>query len=117
MNVYATVFSDLNRMMQTQLFRSTCCRNSAHSNLFCLMFCRGILGRTVTAKFGRLLGPAMLSPEEVSNWRGKTSPPAGDSLLRAVHRRLRKIRKSANEPMPCAVDQLRLCRPASARDR
>jgi len=37
-----------------------------HSNLFCLTFYRGILGRTVPGiEFGRLLDPTMLSPNEI----------------------------------------------------
>src|SRR5258708_25072276 len=78
MDVYATLFSDLNRMMQTQQVPLDVLPEfRPHSNLFCLMFYRGILGRTVPGiKFGRLLDPVMLSPEECSNWRGRTSPAA-----------------------------------------
>jgi hypothetical protein len=56
MNVYATVFSDLNRMMQTQLVPLDVLPEfRPHSNLFCRCSTAASSGRTVPGiKFGRL---------------------------------------------------------------
>ena len=66
MDVYADVFADTNRAVQTQRLPLDFTPHFiAHSNLFCLTFYRGISGRTLPGvKFGRLLDPVILSPHD-----------------------------------------------------
>lgn len=67
LDVYANFYSDFTHMLETQKVPLDAVpRWIAHRNLFYLLFYRGILAREAPGLvFGRLLDPAMLSPEEV----------------------------------------------------